>query len=54
MNTYETTITLPGPQTGWNDQKVRVSANSPEEARKLLQQLYGVRSVPYIPKIVPA
>jgi hypothetical protein len=54
MNTYETTIVLPGPKTGHTDQKVRVSAETAEEARKILQQLYGARSVPYIPKKVPA
>ena len=31
----------------------RIGANSPEEARRLLQQLYGVRAVPYLPRQVP-
>jgi hypothetical protein len=31
----------------------RIGADSPEEARRKLQELYGVRSVPYLPRQVP-
>lgn len=50
MKLYEATVREPGP--GTQERKVRIGANSAEEARQLLQQLYGPRSVPYLPKIV--
>ena len=52
MNLYEATIREPGP--GTKERIVRIGANSAEEARKLLQQLYGPRSVPYLPKLIPS
>ena len=51
MKLYEATIRDPGP--GTDERTVRVGANSAEEARRLLQQMYGPRSVPYMPKLVP-
>jgi hypothetical protein len=50
MKLYEATVREPGP--GTVERKVRIGANSAEEARQLLQQLYGPRSVPYLPRIV--
>ena len=52
MKLYEATIREPGP--GTQERKVRIGANSPEEARQLLQQLYGPRSVPYMPRMIPS
>jgi len=51
MKLYEATIREPGP--GTEERKVRIGAESAEEARRLLQQLYGPRSVPYLPRLVP-
>jgi type II secretory pathway component PulF len=34
--------------------KDRVGANTAEEARKLLQQRYGPRAVPYMPRMIPS
>lgn len=50
MKLYEATIRDPGP--GTEERQVRIGANSAEEARRLLQQLYGPRSVPYMPRVV--
>jgi hypothetical protein len=50
MKLYEATVRDPGP--GTEERKVRIGADSAEEARRLLQQLYGPRSVPYLPKLV--
>ena len=52
MKLWEATIRPPGP--GTTEFKVRVGAESAEEARKLLQQLHGPRSVPYLPKLIPS
>ena len=52
MKLYEATIREPGP--GTEERKVRIGAESAEEARRLLQQLYGPRSVPYLPHVVPS
>jgi hypothetical protein len=52
MKLYEATIREPGP--GTEERKVRIGAESAEEARRLLQQLYGPRSVPYLPRVVPS
>ena len=51
MKLYEATIREPGP--GTEERKVRIGAESAEEARRLLQQLYGPRSVPYLPRLIP-
>ena len=52
MKLYEATIREPGPST--EERTVKIGANSAEEARRLLQQLYGPRSVPYLPRLVPS
>ena len=52
MKLYEATIRDPGPGTA--ERVVRIGANSAEEARRLLQQLYGPRSVPYLPRLIPS
>jgi len=41
----------PGP--GTEEKRVRIGASSAEEARRRLQELYGPRSVPYLPRQVP-
>ena len=51
MKLYEATIREPGP--GSTERQVRIGAESAEQARHLLQQLYGPRSVPYLPRMVP-
>jgi hypothetical protein len=51
MKLWEATIRDPGP--GTEERKVRIGADSAEEARRLLQQLYGPRSVPYLPRQIP-
>ena len=50
MPMYEATIrTLQG------EEKKRVYADTPQEAKKLFEQLYGgPRAVPYIPHVVPS
>jgi hypothetical protein len=35
------------------EERKRIGADSPEEARQKLQSLYGVRAVPYLPRQVP-
>ena len=48
MPMYETTVRTPS-----GEEKKRIYADSPQEAKKLFEQLYGgPRAVPYIPKIV--
>ena len=48
MPMYETTV-----RTSQGEEKKRVYADTPQEAKKLFEQLYGgPRAVPYIPKIV--
>ena len=42
---YETTVKTPE-----GDKLVRTQASSPMEAKQQLEQLYGTRNVPYIPK----
>ncbi len=51
LKMFETTVREPGP--GGEEKTVRVMAESAQQARELLQQLHGVRSVPYLPKMVP-
>ena len=48
MPMYETTVRTPQ-----GEEKKRIYADTPQEAKKLFEQLYGgPRAVPYIPKIV--
>ncbi len=48
MPMYETTVRTPQ-----GEEKKRVYADTPQEAKKLFETLYGgPRAVPYIPKIV--
>ena len=50
MPMYETTV-----RTSGGEEKKRIFADTPQEAKKLFEQLYGgPRAVPYIPKIVPS
>ena len=51
MKLWEATVRQPGP--GTEEIKVRIGAETAEEARRLLQQLHGPRSVPYLPRQVP-
>jgi hypothetical protein len=51
MKLWEATIRDPGP--GTQERCVRIGAETAEQARKVLQQLYGPRSVPYLPRQVP-
>jgi hypothetical protein len=51
MKLWEATVREPGP--GTPERQVRVAAESAQEARRQLQQLYGPRSVPYLPRQVP-
>ena len=50
MKLYEATVREPGPGTA--ERQVRIGANSAEEARRKLQELYGPRSVPYLPRLI--
>jgi hypothetical protein len=52
MKLWEATIREPGP--GGQEFTARVGADSAEEARRLLQQLHGPRSVPYLPRMIPS
>ena len=52
MKLWEATIRPPGP--GITEFRARVGAETAEEARRLLQQLHGPRSVPYLPRLVPS
>jgi hypothetical protein len=50
MPLYETTVRTPQ-----GEEKKQVYASTPQEAKKLFEQLYGgPRAVPYIPKVVPS
>jgi len=50
MPMYETTVRTPS-----GEEKKRVYAGTPQEAKRLFEQLYGgPRAVPYIPKVVPS
>ncbi len=50
MPMYETTVRTPQ-----GEEKKQVYADTPQEAKKLFEQLYGgPRAVPYIPKVVPS
>ena len=50
MPLYETTVRTPQ-----GDQKKQVYADTPQEAKKLFEQLYGgPKNVPYIPHIKPS
>ena len=49
MKLFETTIRVNGKEF-----KDRVGAETAEEARKLLQQKWGPRAVPYIPHMIPS
>jgi hypothetical protein len=51
MKLWEATVRQPGPGTA--EIRVRIGAETAEEARRLLQQLHGPRSVPYLPRQVP-
>jgi hypothetical protein len=51
MKLWEATIRDPGP--GTEERKVRIGAETAEEARRKLQELYGPRSVPYLPRQIP-
>jgi len=51
MKLWEATVRQPGP--GNQEQRVRIGADTAEEARRKLQELYGPRSVPYLPRMVP-
>ncbi len=49
MPMYETTV-----RTSNGDEKKRIYAATPQEAKKLFEQLYGGhRNVPYIPHVIP-
>lgn len=50
MKLYEATVREPGP--GTEERRVRIGAESAEEARRKLQELYGPRSVPYLPRLI--
>ena len=52
MKLWEATIRPPGP--GTEEFRARVGAETAEEARRLLQQLHGPRSVPYLPRLIPS
>jgi hypothetical protein len=49
MKLFETTVRVNGKEF-----KDRVGAETAEEARKLLQQKWGPRAVPYIPHMIPS
>ena len=51
MKLWEAVVREPGP--GTEEKRVRIGASTAEEARHKLQELYGPRSVPYLPKLVP-
>ena len=50
MKLWEATIRTPDGKT-FTD---RVGAKTVEEARMLLQQRHGPRSVPYLPRMIPS
>jgi hypothetical protein len=41
------------PFTASTPVRIRVGADTAEEARRLLQQLHEPRSVPYLPRMIP-
>ncbi len=50
MPMYEATV-----RTSQGEEKKRVYAENVQEAKRLLEQLYGgPRAVPYIPHVVPS
>lgn len=50
MPMYETTVRTPQ-----GEEKKRIYADTPQEAKKLFEQLYGgPRAVPYVPHIIPS
>jgi hypothetical protein len=49
MKLFEATIRVDG-----REFKDRVGANDTHEARMLLQQRYGPRTVPFIPHMIPS
>jgi hypothetical protein len=49
MKLFEATIRVDGKEF-----KDRVGAETADEARKLLQQRYGPRAVPFIPHMIPS
>ena len=52
MKLWEATIREPGP--GNQERRVKIGAETAEEARRKLQELYGPRSVPYLPRMIPS
>jgi hypothetical protein len=50
MKMYEATVR---DMKTLKEEKKRIGANSPEEARRKLQELYGPRAVPFMPHQVP-
>jgi len=50
MKLWEATIREPGP--GGREFKAKIGAETAEEARRKLQELYGPRSVPYLPHMI--
>lgn len=51
MKLWEAVVRLPGP--GTPEKTVRIGADTAEQARRRLQELYGPRAVPYLPRQVP-
>ncbi len=49
MKLFEATIRVDGKEF-----KDRVGANTADEARRLLQQRYGPRAVPFMPHMIPS
>ena len=49
MKLFEATIRVDG-----REFKDRVVADTAEEARRLLQQRWGPRAVPYVPHMIPS
>ena len=49
MPMYETTVRTPQ-----GDTKDKVYAPNVQEAKKLFEQTYGPRNVPFIPHIIPS
>jgi hypothetical protein len=52
MKLWEATIGEPGP--GGREFTARLGADTAQEVRRLLQQLHGPRSVPYLPRMIPS
>ena len=50
MKLWEAVVREPGP--GTEERRVRIGADTAEEARRKLQELYGPRSVPYLPHLI--